>query len=483
MQTFLGPFEPFLENAFVEEIRASKKANPFSPLLILVPSTALRQHLKSVLSRRRGLSVLNVHLLTFYQLSVRLFAELSDHPPELRDDLFLEEVLRHLVRAGAPGAEIFAGVEDRAGGCAALWQTLRDLRDGTVDPQLALEAIRERPTLSRDSDRTQRLLLLFQTLLGYCRDKGINGQSDLDKFATQQAPESSYLRQFEQIFYYGFYDLTQIQVDFFHTVARNYPTTLFFPLLPARPGHEAWIFAERFYERHVQGYNTAPAKDLVDANQSSLPAAFKLFDESNEHNYTAPAKGWHCTVTNTFGIYDEVAAAAKNILRLVEDEAMEFHDIGVVARSLDSYGAAIKEVFHNHQIPLNGEIEEPLAQFPLVKAVNLLFNLPAEDFLRSRVIDLLSSPYFQLAGLTGKDSPARPDLWDLASRELAICNGISEWRRLSAYANRDIVISQLTHDDEARVIRIPAAQIRCLAELVETIAADLSNLPAQASWS
>ena len=483
MQTFLGPFEPFLENAFVEEIRASKKANPFSPLLVLVPSTALRQHLKSVLSRQHQLSVLNVHLLTFYQLSVRLFAELLGKPPQLRDDLFLEEVLRHLVRARAPGAEIFAGVEDRAGGCAALWQTLRDLRDGTVDPQLALEAFRERPTADKDDDRTKQLLRLFQTLLDFCREKEINEPSDLDKWATQQAPLSSYLQQFEQIFYYGFYDLTQIQVDLFHSVARNYPTTLFFPLLPARPSHDAWTFAGRFYERHVQGYNTASAREIVDANQSSLPAAFKLFDESNEHNYTAPPNAWHCTVTNTFGIHDEVATAAKEILRLLDHEEMAFHDIAVVARSLDGYGATIKEVFHDHQIPLNGEIEEPLAQFPLVKAVHLLFNLPAGDFLRGQVIDLLSSPYFQSARLTGKDSPARPDLWDLASRELAICSGISEWRRLRAYANRDIVISQLTHDDESRVIRISAAQIRCLADIVEMLAADLLNLPEQASWS
>ena len=58
----------------------------------------------------------------------------------------------------------------------------------------------------------------------------------------------------------------------------------------------------------------------------------------------------------------------KEILRLVADDEMTFNDIGVVARSLDAYGSSIKEIFHNHHIPMTGVIEEPLVQFPLTKA-------------------------------------------------------------------------------------------------------------------
>jgi len=483
MQTILGPFEPYLENAVVDEISFYKGSSPFSPLLVLVPSAALRQHLKSVLSRRRRLSLLNVHLLTFHQLSLRLFTEASGSLPELHNELFLEEVLRRLVRTRQPGAEAFAGIEDRTGGCAALWQTLRDLRDGMVDPQFALTATREGPWARKNSERTRDLLLLLNTLRDFCRDHKINEPSDIDKSAAQQAPTSSFLKQFEQIFYYGFYDLTQIQVDFFHAIAQNYPTTLFFPLLRTRPRHNAWTFAERFYERHVQGYNTAPTRDLIDSDQPSLPATYKIFDESSERTYLCPPKLWHCTLVNSFGFHDEITAAAKEVLRLVEDEQMAFHEIGVVARSLESYGAVIKEIFRDHQLPLNAEIEEPLIQFPLVKAVILLFNLPAKDFLRSQVIDLVSSPYFQLGEFTDKNSSARPDLWDLASRELAICKGLHEWRRLRNYTERDMFIQRMTHDDESRVIKISAQQIRCLSGVVDALGADLSSLPEHASWN
>ena len=129
MRTILGPFHPDLENALVDEICQFKTGDRLTPLLILTPSDLMRRRLKILLSRERGLSLLNVQLLTFYQLSLRLRAERTSAPPELHDDLFFEEALRQIIRARQPGAEPFAGIEDRAGGCAALWQTLRDLRD------------------------------------------------------------------------------------------------------------------------------------------------------------------------------------------------------------------------------------------------------------------------------------------------------------------------------------------------------------------
>jgi ATP-dependent helicase/nuclease subunit B len=417
--------------------------------------------------------------LTFYQLSLRLQTENDGALPELRSDLFLEETLRQIIRTRQPGAEPFAGIEDRAGGCAALWQTLRDLRDGLVDPTVALEALGEGHFSQRASERTSQLLILLQTFQQFCRQQKITDPSDLSRTATEQVPSSRFLQQFSQVFYYGFYDLTQIQLDFFLAVARNYPTTLLFPLLTARPSHDAWSFAERFYERYVQGLNM---ESVQEASATLLPPTARLFDAVEERTYGAFPENWQCQIVSTFGVNDEVAAAAKEILRLVDDGKMPFHDIGVVARSLDSYGQIIKDIFHQHRIPLAGTLEEPLAQLPLTKAVILLLNLPAKDFLRSQVIDLLSSPYFQFQNIDGNPASVRPDLWDLATRELAICKGVAEWRRLRRYSHRNLELRQMSDDDEPRKIRIPSAQLTSLANIVDTLMADLLRLPDQASW-
>jgi hypothetical protein len=104
---------------------------------------------------------------------------------------------------------------------------------------------------------------------------------------------------------------------------------------------------------------------------------------------------------------------------------------------------------------MTGVIEEPLAQFPLAKAVILLLNLPAKDYLRTQVIDLLSSPYFQLDSSGMEKVPPRPDMWDLATRELAICKA-SRVNRLKDYTTRDLILSKFL-TTMSRVIRIAAA--------------------------
>ncbi|HEX9788917.1 MAG TPA: PD-(D/E)XK nuclease family protein, partial [Candidatus Binatia bacterium] len=353
------------------------------------------------------------------------------------------------------------------------------LRDGLVDPTVALEALGEGHFSQRASERTSQLLVLLRTFQQFCQQQTITDQSDLTRTATAQVPSSKFLQQFSQVFYYGFYDLTQIQLDFFLAVARNYPTTLLFPLLTAQPSHNAWSFAERFYERYVQGLNT---ESVQEASATLLPATARLFDAVEERTYGAFPENWQCQIASTFGVNDEVAAAAKEILRLVDDGKMPFHDIGVVARSLDSYGQIIKDIFHQHRIPLAGTLEEPLVQLPLTKAVILLVNLPAKDFLRSQVIDLLSSPYFQFQNIDGNPASVRPDLWDLATRELAICTGVAEWRRLRRYSHRNLELRQISDDDEPRKIRILSAQLTSLANIVDTLMAELLRLPDQASW-
>ena len=480
MQTILGPFHPDLESAFVDEILKYKEADLLCPLLVLTPSDLLRRRLKVLLSRERSVSLLNVQLLTFHQLALRLQEESSRTPLKLQSDLFLEEALRQIIRRRQTGAEPFVGIEDRAGGCAALWQTLRDLRDGLVDPAVALEALGEGHFSRRASERTSELLVLLRTFQRFCRRQNIADQSDLNRYATEQVPSSTFLKQFRQVFYYGFYDLTQIQLDFFHAVARHCPTTLFFPLLTAQPSHDAWSFAERFYERYVQGHSieSAQARPL----DAALPATARLFDGVETRAYSDFPNPWQCRITSTFGINDEVAAAAKEILKLVDDGRMQFHEIGVVARGLESYGPVVKDIFHQHRIPLAGTLEEPLARSPLTKAVILLLHLPAKDFLRSQVIDLLSSPYFQFQNIGGNPSTPRPDLWDLATRELAICKGAAEWRRLRRYSRRDLEMRQMSDDDEPRKVLILSAQLTSLANVVESLMADLLRLPDQASW-
>jgi ATP-dependent helicase/nuclease subunit B len=487
MQPILGPFHPDLEDALIEEIQAYKNADLFCPLLILVPSDSLRRWLKVLLVKERRLNLLNLHILTFHQLSLRLFEELHGaHNLLLSNDAFLEEALRQLIRTGASGARAFAGIEEKVGGCAALWQTLRDLKDGMVEPARALEALNEGHFGRKGQEKLSSLFSLFDTFLSCCKQWEVRDYSDLDILVMDQVPSSKFLQQFRRILYYGFYDLTQVQVELFHTISHRYPTTLFFPLVQKHP---AWTFAQRFCERHVQGFSRdgETGNWICDPELSLRPVPSRrisLFCNGPERSVEPQSQNFSCTILSCSGGRDEMLTTAKEILRLVSEEGMAFDEIGVVARSLEPYLPWIKEIFPEHRIPIATSTEMPLVQFPLVKAVLQLIQLPSSGYLRSCFVDLVSSPFFKISASCEDGFAPRPDLWDILTRHLGIAKGLEQWRRLEGCLNREIVLRESQAEDEnPSTLTIANPQVRILWDLFHNLYRDLELLPRESSWS
>ena len=263
MKIVLGPYHPQLEDALAEEIRARREQDLLAPLLLVVPSETLRRRVKVLLSGERGLHLLNFHVLTFFQLSLNLFHEM-DGPaePTLRDDTFMEEALKRVIPAGGRFARM---MENDA--YSALWQSLRDLKDAMVDPEAALEALREGLFRNTDRNALGDLFALHREVTRRFPEWQAQDHQDLDAAVARHAPVSAHLGQFERIYYYGFYDLTQSQLELFRSIAGNYPVTLFYPLAQ---GHPDWSFAQDFYDRYLRGL--AGADEVVDLLDGSAGA-------------------------------------------------------------------------------------------------------------------------------------------------------------------------------------------------------------------
>jgi ATP-dependent helicase/nuclease subunit B len=477
MKTLLGPF-PHLENALAEEVRRHKSRDPLSPLLILVPSDWLRRRLKIFLAVENRLSLLAVHILTFHQLYLRLLEEgRKDSTFVPVDDLVLEEALAYWIKTSDSQTVRFLSVAEKAGGSGSLWQTLRDLKDGCANAGNLSSALDEGLFEGRDKEMMTALVDLYESFTANARRCGLADYTDFVSSVSDTVMSSSYLQQFERIFYYGFYDLTQVQLNFFNDVARHYPTTLFFPLMRGQP---AWAFAQRFYERHLHGL--ASEEDQLDAqetNRCSLP----LFAEPSSSPLPQFDKLVRCAVLSCSGPRDEILTVAKEVLRLERDAGISFSEIGVVARTLEPYLDWIQEVFRDHRIPVATSAEEPLLQAPLAKAVILLLNLAGKDYLRSHFVDLVSSPYFILPPPYRENSAPRTDLWDVLTRKLGITKGADEWMRLKRYLDRDLELSAADENDDAVKLRVGSEQVEILWRLFTDLHHDLRGLPSEASWT
>ncbi len=473
MKVVLGPYHPQLEDALADEVRTRREQDPLAPLLLVVPSDTLRRRVKTLLAEEHGLHLLNFHVLTFFQLSLNLFHEMhGPAAPTLRDGTFMEEALKRLI----PVRGRFARMTESEGACSALWQSLRDLKDGMVEPEPALEALREGLFGHGDRNALGELFELYREVKRRFPEWQARDYQDLDAAVARQAHVSAHLGQFERIYYYGFYDLTQSQLELFRSVAGNFPVTLFYPLAQ---GHPDWSFAQDFYDRYLRGL--AGTDEVVDLLDGSVKPGTTPGGRAPDPPSPADRPPRRETISCA-GPRDEVLTVAKHVLRLVEEEGFDLQRVGVVARTLDAYLPWIREIFPEHGIPFNTPAREPLSGFNRVRAVLTLLDLPVRDYPRAAVIDLVGSHDFNFETIPGAGAEPRPELWDVATRALRITRGMAEWRRLERHAGQGLKLS-LMDDEEGRPLHIAPEQLALLLKTVEALNEHLSTLPEEGTWS
>lgn len=461
-----GPFHPTLDRALLDDLRAIKSGDPFMPLVLVVPSASLADRLKRFLAVESQFPLFNLHILTFHQFALRLRDDLArnDHPiPPLQlvDDFYFVQLLRQVINRKLPGMEAVAKLPSSPGTWKGLWATVRDLKDAVVDPETALNAVAE--GLFEEDDRSwlQSLFTLQAAVIEGSRSLSVGSRDDLLAPLGQDLSGSRFLSGLRGLFFYGFYDLLQVQLSFFESIVRCAPVTLYFPL-GAGP---AYAFSLRFFERYL------------------LPLAAAHEDRSEDKAAGPAYSRVELSVTSVIGAEEELAAVCREILTLVEVHGYRFDEIGVVARSLDGYRAKLQTVFDRHRVPFTSTAGRPLIREPLVKALQRLASLPLNDFERAALLDVVTAPWYR--GRVG-DQPTierRPDMWRIAVSTLGITKGAEEWSRLS-----DPVASSILQDavddrgeGSGRLHADDPEQVALLSELVTGLIQDCERVPRHGS--
>jgi ATP-dependent helicase/nuclease subunit B len=470
LRVITGPFHPDLEQALVEEIKSLKAADPLTPFTLVVPSDPLRRRLKRLLCIEHQLALFDVHFFTFHQLAIHLLQEAGvDDLSRVRPEFFYRELVHQLLlnpasRAhdGAEAAVPWTDLAEMPGVWGALLATLNDLKDAKVDPERALDALSQ--TEGNSPADFRPLMHLYRAFLEEKARMDVIDRDDLASSAETYAGRSAFLQRQSRILYYGFYDVTQVQLDLFHTIIRHYPTTLFFPMVK---GHPAYGFAERFFERHLFGLMGQAPETTI------LPGP-------GRDDGLVPS-GHPCRVLSVSGPLDELTVIAKDILSLVEERGYGFEDIGVVARTLSGYETLLPRIFDQHAIPFASTMTRPVSEFPLAKACIQLLDLRVSGFRRDRVIELLSSPFLRLSSVCPSHVTRRHDVWDVATRRLGITKGMNEWTRLTRYLKTDL---PLRDDDDGELVgpRISCEHIQNLWTAVLALASSLESVPDTGTW-
>ncbi|MBO4675141.1 MAG: exodeoxyribonuclease V subunit gamma [Elusimicrobiaceae bacterium] len=406
MQLFYGHY-PSLENQFLKQI-AQQRSHPLDKCLVVCASSWMAQELKKRLAQQNGIFA-NIHFITTGGLISRLDNEagLDERPLFPQDhlrDFLIKEILTE------PGLDRYP-VSD--GFVKAVKSSLRDMADSLVDPDVFEEQVLSLPNeiLEQEGDR---LLWLIRVYRRYTqREYRIEGyrsyQQSFEK-ALEQVEKSAYLKAFQSIFWYGFYELSGRQLELFNQLKISYPITVFV----AYQKHPAYQFAKKFFENNWLSNSNA------EALSEEFPGALKesascLFSSVG----SAPCEG--IKIVQAADLAGETFYTAKEILRLTQMHGYRFEDIAVVARTTVPYQDEIRRSFAENKIPLNASFSYPLTHYALGNFCLGLFGLLSCGFERNAVLNVVSSPYFKHSSKI---------LWSSLIRRSLVSRDLSQWESL-----------------------------------------------------
>ncbi|MEO8324765.1 MAG: PD-(D/E)XK nuclease family protein [Nitrospirota bacterium] len=466
-----GPFSPHLESALVETVQQIKSADSRAPMAILVPSEALRRRLQWVLCADYSCALFDLHVLTFHQFALHLHAERAavSSPEaggtsfELVGDFFYEYLLAELLGKGGQTVGPFADLEASSGLRQAVWRSLRDLLEAQVEPSMALRAVEEGLFDEVAVNRLRGLLGIQEALGLLSRQLGVGLPEDLANSVIPWVANSPFLARLSTVIYYGFYDITQVQLSFLEEVARiTGSVKVFFPLTD----HPAYQFAQRFVDRHLLKAGVV---------HYPLQVSHEPFGSVNQ-SVSSPS----VQVVNVIGAQGELVFTCKAILHAVETTGHTFREIGVVARTLDPYGPFLRRVFEEHRIPFYTTATLPLLEEPVAKVWWQLAGLREEQYPWQALLDVVASPYYRRLSVNGCFTHEQKQIWSQAIRHWRLVRGREDWERLAVVANDPQAIG-----DWQRRIGVPmeeaSAALQQCADIVGHLIADCQALPESGS--
>ena len=443
-----------LEREFVGAVRSAKADDPAAAVLVVVGSHLQHIYLRRLLARSLT-AVANVRFLTLMDLAGELAppdgaaVETGSTPalplPDGAHVPLLEQVIvEHRSRAGGDRTH---GLAD-TGMVHAAAATIRDLREGAVDPRLVASAS-QRPwlrTLAAMASAYQAVLAPFTDATRRVAEAAAATPAQAAGAVRHAAPGT------RQILVYGIYDANALQLGMLTALSRALPTRLF---LPWNTNAEPFAFASETIRRlRARGLRLQTLDTGV----------------ATPKRHAARA---------VFSCADRQAETEETVRRVLEDlaDGVPAGEIAILHRMDPIYDELICGVLDRAAVPYYRSAGLPVRRAVVGRAaLNLLQLLYAEPH-RGTLLELLSLPGLDLTWIeTAVDDAVltpRPARWEALSKELGLVKGWEEFESVLAFHLKHAARGDADEraSESMAAARQMRAVVRCLAGAAEQVPA------------
>ncbi|GAB6181500.1 helicase-exonuclease AddAB subunit AddB [Desulfotomaculum defluvii] len=366
------------------EVRQKLRENQGeSPIILLVPEQATFQYEYMLATTPELKGMIRAQVLSFRRLAYRVMQEMGGAARAHIGELGKKMALRRILEQRKSELKIFHRSAKQPGFADSLASTLSELKLYRIEPRDLKKGIQQMESDKGNAilDKLQDLNLLYNDLEEFLMGRFIDPDDYLNLLA--QRLQGSPTVHGAEVYIDGFTGFTpqeyRVIEQMLGTAARVHVALCFDPIYLQETCDELELFYPTVETYHILGDMAAALKVPIEAPvlcKGDTPVRFaqKLAIAHLEKNYFRhPLQAGEISqgvkLVACANRRAEVEAAAREILRLCQEEGMNWRDIVVILRDLTNYGDLINTIFNDHGIPVFIDQKRQVLHHPLVELI------------------------------------------------------------------------------------------------------------------
>ena len=222
-----------LEAELLDRVAAAKTGNPLAPVLIIVPTSRLADHVRHRLVERFG-SILGVSVQHHRALAELVLDTAGAGPRQVLGEALIATLFTRVVHR-TPAGRLRDFVREHPGAASAMLDALTDLREAGIEPAAACG------TLSGPEAETATLYARWSDALNELTAQG-EAMDDAGLVCAAIPHAEAFASRFSTIVHHGAYDLIGVRVQLLRALDRGREIAF---LLPADPVDASGAFGVR----------------------------------------------------------------------------------------------------------------------------------------------------------------------------------------------------------------------------------------------
>lgn len=386
-----------------EHVIAESMKFPERKYIVLVPEQFTLQTQRELVLRHPRHGILNIDVLSFARLALRVLEETGEDGRIILDDEGKNLILRKIAGKVEPELKVLQGKLKKTGYISEVKSVISEFSQYNISPEDIEEMKQIAGEQSYLSYKLQDIQLIYQEFETYLAEKYVTKDEILDLLC--QVMHRFQMLKDATVVLDGFTGFTPVQNKVLREMMKYCREIDVTVTLDRR--ENPYVLEDKYQLFAMSKQMVGSLIAIAEEERVALEESVELFDEPVYRFRNTPAlahlekmifrskretferKQENIQIYEAKNPKEEVLLAARKIRHFVRTKGWNYSDIAVITGDMNIYGDELERVFSNYQIPIFMDYKRSVLLNPFVEYIRSLLAMAEKNFTGESVIRFL----------------------------------------------------------------------------------------------